>query len=80
MAQDVQSISGRTFFDGRHLPNDRSGRIEWAKYEQKCRDIEIGTSKLMGKDPTVVERIMVGVEEQAKEYQILSNQTAQITS
>ena len=41
-------------------------RIEWAKYERKCRDIEIGTSILMGKDPTVVERIMVGVEEQPK--------------
>ena len=32
----------------------------------------------MGKDPTVVEHIMVGVEEQAKEYQILSNQMGRI--
>ena len=40
--------------------------IEWAKYERKCRDIEVGTSILMGKYPTVVERIMMGVEEQAK--------------
>ena len=32
----------------------------------------------MGKDPTVVERIKVGVEEQAKEYQILSNQVGKI--
>ena len=32
----------------------------------------------MGKDPTVVERIMIGVEEQAKEYQILSNQMGKI--
>ena len=32
----------------------------------------------MGKDPTVVERIMVGVKEQAKEYQILSNQMGKI--
>ena len=47
-------------------------------FTRKCRDIEIGTSKLMGKDPTVVERIMVGVEEQAKEYQILSNQMGKI--
>ena len=53
-------------------------RIKWAKYERKCRDIEVGTSILMGKDPTVVKRIMVGVEEQAKEYQILSNQMGKI--
>ena len=53
-------------------------RIEWAKYEPKCRDIKIGTSILMGKDPTVVELIMVGVEEQAKEYQILTNQMGKI--
>ena len=53
-------------------------RIEWAKYERKCRDKEIGALILMGKDPTVVERIMVGVEEQAKEYQVLSNQMEQI--
>ena len=44
----------------------------------KCRDIEVGTSILMGKDPTVVERIVVGVEEQAKEYQVLSNQMGKI--
>ena len=53
-------------------------RIEWAKYERKWRDIEIGTSMLMVKDPTVVERIMIGVEEQPKEYQILSNQMGKI--
>ena len=53
-------------------------RIEWAKYERKFRDIEIGTLILMGKDPIVVERIMVGVEEQTKEYQILSNQMGKI--
>ena len=41
-------------------------KIEWAKCEWKCRDIEIGTLILMGKDPTVVKCIMVGVEEQAK--------------
>ena len=32
----------------------------------------------MGKDPTVVKRIMIGAEEKAKEYQILSNQMGKI--
>lgn len=53
-------------------------RAELAKYERKCRDIEIGTSIPMGKDPTVVERIMVVLEEQAKEYQTLSNKMGKI--
>ena len=53
-------------------------RIEWAKYERKGRNIKVGTSILMGKVPTVVERIMVEVEEQAKEYQTLFNQMGKI--
>ena len=47
-------------------------RVEWKKYEMKCRDIEVGTTILMELDPTVVERIMAGVVEQSKEYSKLS--------
>ena len=42
--------------DDHHLPNSQ------------CSRIEVKTSILMGKDPTVMKHIMVGVEEQAKEY------------
>lgn len=42
--------------------------VEWRKYETKCRDTEVGTTILMELDPTVVERVMAGVEEQSKEY------------
>ena len=37
--------------------------VEWKKYKMKCRDIEVGTTILMELDPTVVKRIMAGVEE-----------------
>ena len=53
-------------------------RVEWKKYEMKCRDIEVGTTILMELDPTMVERIMAGVEEQSKEYSKLSNNMGRI--
>ena len=53
-------------------------RVEWKKYEMKCRDIEVGTTILMELDPTVVERIMAGVEEQSKEYSKLSGNMGRI--
>ena len=58
------------------LPHPRS--VEWKKYEMKCRDIEVGTTILMELDPTVVERIMAGVEEQSKEYSKLSSNMGRI--
>ena len=53
-------------------------RVEWKKYEMKYRDIEVGTTILMELDPTVVERIMAGVEEQPKEYSKLSSNMRRI--
>ena len=52
--------------------------VEWKKYEMKCRDIEVGTTILMELDPTVVECIMAGVEEQSKEYSKLSSNMGRI--
>ena len=52
--------------------------VEWNKYEMKCRDIKVGTTILMELDPTVVERIMAGVEEQSKEYSKLSSNIGRI--
>ena len=48
-------------------------RVEWKKYEMQCRDIKVGTTILMELDPTLVERVMAGVEEQSKEYSKLSS-------
>ena len=53
-------------------------RVEWKKYEMKCRDTEVGTTILMELNPTVVERIMAGVEEQSKEYSKLSSNIGRI--
>ena len=53
-------------------------RVEWKKYEMKCRDIEVGTTILMELDPTVVERFMAGVEKQSKEYSKLSSNMGRI--
>ena len=53
-------------------------RVEWRKYEMKCQDIEVGTTILMELDPTVVKRIMAGVEEQSKEYSKLSSNMGRI--
>ena len=53
-------------------------RVEWKKYEMKCRDIEVGTTILMELDPTNVERIMAGVEEHPKEYSKLSSNMGRI--
>ena len=52
--------------------------VEWKKHEMKCRDSEVGTTILMELDPTVVERIMAGVEEQSKEYLKLSSNMGRI--
>lgn len=40
---------------------------QWRKYKYKCRDIKVGATFLMEKDPTVVNHIMAGVEEQSIE-------------
>ena len=53
-------------------------RIVWRKYEMKCRDIKIGTTILLEKDPTVKDRIMTGIEEQSTEYAKLSSHMGQI--
>ena len=53
-------------------------RVEWNKYEKKCRDIEVGTTILMELGPTVVERIMAGVEEQSKKYSKLPSNMGRI--
>ena len=53
-------------------------RVEWKKYEMKSRDIKFGTTILMELDPTVVDRIMAGVDEQSKEYSNLSNNKGRI--
>ena len=52
--------------------------VEWKKYKMKCRDIEVGTTLLMELDPTVVERMMAGVEEQSIEYSKLSSNMGRI--
>ena len=44
----------------------------------KCRDIEVGTTILTELDPTLVERIMAGVEKQSKEYSKLSSNMGRI--
>ena len=46
--------------------------VEWSIYKHKWQDVEIGTSILMVKYPTIVERIMKGVDHQTKEYKNLS--------
>ena len=48
-------------------------RIQWRKYEMKRRDIEVGTTILLEKDPTLKEQIMTGIEEQSTEYPKLSS-------
>ena len=53
-------------------------RDEWKKYEMKCRDIKVGTTILMELDPTVIKRIMAGVEEQSKEYSKLTSNMERI--
>ena len=58
-------------------------RVEWKKFEMKCRDIKAVTTILMELDPsqldpTVVERSMAGVEEQFKEYSKLSSNLGRI--
>ena len=53
-------------------------RVKWKKYEMKCRDIEVGTTILMELDPSLVERIVAGIDEQSKEYSKLSSNTGRI--
>ena len=53
-------------------------RVEWKKYEMKCRDIEVGTTILMELDPSLVERIVAGIDEQTKEYSKLSSNIGRI--
>ena len=53
-------------------------RVEWKKYEMKCRDIEVGTTILLELELKVVECIMAGVEEQSKDYSKLSSNMGRI--
>ena len=53
-------------------------RVEWMKYEMKCRDIEVGTTILMELDPSLVKRIVAGIDEQTKEYSKLSSNMGRI--
>ena len=53
-------------------------RIEWRKYKMNCRDIKVGTTILLEKDPTVKERKMTGIEEQSTEYSKLSSHVGRI--
>ena len=53
-------------------------KIEWAKYERKCRDIEIGTQLLIATDANYYENVMKGVDLQVTEYELLSNNMAKV--
>ena len=53
-------------------------RVEWKKYEMKCQDIEVGTTNLMELGPSLVERIVAGIDEQTKEYSKLSSNMGRI--
>ena len=44
----------------------------------KCSDIEVCTTILLEKDPTVKERIMTGIEEQSTDYSKLSSHMRRI--
>ena len=53
-------------------------KIEWAKYERKCRDIEVGTQLLVAKDAKYYDTTMKGVDVQTAEYEKLSNNMAKV--
>ena len=44
----------------------------------KCRDIEVGTTILLKKDPKVKDIIMTGIEEQSSKYVKLSSHMGRI--
>ena len=44
-------------------------RVEWKKYEMKCRDIEVGTTILMELDHSLVERIVAGLTNKQRNTQ-----------
>ena len=53
-------------------------KIDWSKYEKKCRDIEVGTQLIVAKDAKYYESTMKGVDLQTTEYEKLSNQMAKV--
>ncbi len=75
-----KSVEGRITMLGLNPTHEAATylNIEWAKFDRKCRDVQIGLQLLMATNPDSYEKTMKGVETQAKEYGELSDKMAKV--